>query len=208
MALQCSKISDYGLAMADRSKGSDFQLSEVITFGYSRVCGSQMVISEDGLSASKTSPDYDSDNGVVYGEKPLKGVSEFEVEIVRYGGKWYGSVQFGVMKISKDKELTLSDVPAGLYYAPNHFVWLGTQLYNNFSHERVITSYGNQDLHDLREGNRVGLRLDRNGDLSFLVDGRSQGVAFRNIVSKDHNLFVVVDHYANCFETRITRSGK
>ena len=186
MALQCSKISEYGLAMADRSR-SDFQLSEVITFGYSRVCGSQMVISEDGLSASKRNPDDDYGDGVVYGEKPLKGVSEFEVEIVRYGSKWSGSVIFGVMKISKDKELTLSDVTAYSYDAPNHFVWRGTQLYNYFSHEQVITSYGNQDLRDLREGNRVGLRLDRNGDLSFLVDGQSQGVAFRNIVSKDHN---------------------
>ena len=178
MALQCSKISDYCLAMADRSKGSDFQLSEVITFGYSRVCRSQMVISEDGLSASKRNPENTLFHSVVYGEKPLKGVSEFEVEIVRYGSGWAGSVHFGVMKISKDKELTLSDVPVDLYVAPNHFVWGGYQLYNNFSHELVRTSYGNQNLDDLREGNRVGLRLDRNGDLSFLVDGRSQGVAY------------------------------
>ena len=104
--------------------------------------------------------------------------AEFEVEIVRYGSGWAGSVHFGVMKISKDKELTLSDVPVDLYVAPNHFVWGGYQLYNNFSHELVRTSYGNQNLDDLREGNRVGLRLDRNGDLSFLVDGRSQGVAY------------------------------
>ena len=205
MALQCS---DYGLAMADRSEGSDFQLSEVITFGYSKVCGRRMVISENGLSASKKNPGNSAFFGVVYGEKPLKGVSEFEVEIVRYGSGWLGSVQFGVMKISKDKELTHNDVPDYSYNAPNHFVWGDTHLYNNFSHELMTTSYSNQNLNDLREGNRVGLRLDRNGDLSFLVDGRSQGVAFRNIVSKDHNLFVVVDHWDKCVETRITRSGK
>ena len=39
--------------MADRSKGSDFQLSDKITFGYSKVCRPEMVISDDGLSASK-----------------------------------------------------------------------------------------------------------------------------------------------------------
>jgi len=32
-----------------------------------------------------TDGNYDPVDGVVYGEKPLKGVSEFEVEIVRYG---------------------------------------------------------------------------------------------------------------------------
>jgi len=208
VALRCIKISDYGFAMADRSEGSDFHLEEQITFGYSKVCRSEMVISKDGLSARKRNPDHDFVDGVVYGEKPLKGVSEFEVEIVRYGSKWLGSIVFGVMKISKEKELIVSDVPASCGNAPNHFVWFGDKLYNRFSDELVITYYGNRNLRGLREGNRVGLRLDRNGDLSFLVDGWSQGVARRNIVSEDHNLFVVVDHYGRCVETRITRSGK
>jgi len=112
------------------------------------------------------------------------------------------------MKISKVRELQVSYVPVRC--APNYFVWSGgCQLFNNFSeHKRLITRYGNQDLDDLTEGNRVGLRLDRNGDLSFLVDERSQGVACRNIVSGNHNLFVVVDHWGNSYETRITRSGK
>jgi len=207
VALRCIKISDYGFAMADRSKGSDFHLEEQITFGYSYVCRSRMEISKDGLSARKRNPDDDPLDGVVYGDKPLKGVSEFEVEIVRYGSKWPGSIAFGVMKISKGKKLTVSDVPVvWCVNAPNHFVWYCVRLYNNF--EVVTTRYGNRNLRDLREGNRVGLRLDRNGNLSFLVDGRSQGVACRNIVSEDHNLFVVVDHYGGCVETRITRSGK
>ena len=196
--------------MADRSKGSDFQLSDKITFGYSKVCRSAIVISDDGhgLSARKRNPDVLPGGGVVYGEKPLKGVSEFEVEIVCYGSRWAGSVQFGVMKISKEKTMTVSDVPYYSYNAPNHFVWLGVQLYNTFSDELVTTRYGDQNLDDLRKGDRVGLLLSKNGDLSFLINGRSQGVACRNIVSEDHNLFVVVDHYGDCYETRITRSGK
>ena len=195
--------------MADRSKESDFQLSDKITFGYSKVCRPEwMVISDDGLSARKRNPDGLPVGGVVYGEKPLKGVSEFEVEIVRYGSIWSTSVKFGVMKISKEKKMTVSDVPRYSYNAPNHFVWFGVLLYNNFSDELVKTRYGDQDLDDLREDDRVGLSLNKNGDLSFLINGRLQGVACRNIVSEDHNLFAVVDHYGKCVETRITRSGK
>ena len=194
--------------MADRSKGSDFQLSDKITFGYSKVCRPRMVISDDGLSARKRNPDVLGE-GVVYGEKPLKGVSEFEVEIVcYYGSKWVTSVMFGVMKINKAKKITVSDVPYSSYFARYHFVWDGDHLHNTFSDELVRTRYGDQNLNDLREGDRVGLSLSKNGDLSFLINGRSQGVACRNIVSEDHNLFVVVDHYGGCVETRITRSGK
>jgi len=195
--------------MADRSKGSDFQLSDKITFGYSKVCRSAIVISDDGhgLSARKRNPDVLPGGGVVYGEKPLKGVSEFEVEIVRYGSRWFSSVKFGVM-ISKEKTITVSDVPFYSFNAPNHFVWYGDWLWNNFSDELVTTRYGDQHLDDLREGDRVGLTLSKNGDLSFLINGRSQGVACRNIVSEDYNLFVVVEHWGNCYETRITRSGK
>ena len=195
--------------MADRSKGFDFQLSDKITFGYSKVCRSAIVISDDGLSARRRNPDRYLNGGVVYGEKPLKGLSEFEVEIVRYDSSvWYGSVRFGVMKISKEKKITVSDVPHVSYNAPNHFLWSRDQLHNYFSHKRVATRYGDQDLDDLRKGDRVGLILNENGDLSFLINGWSQGVACRNIVSEDHNLFAVVDHRGNCVETRITRSGK
>jgi len=199
---------DVSFAMADRSTGSDFQLSDKITFGYSKVCRSEMVISDDGLSARKRNPEYQYSGGVVYGEKPLKGVSEFEVEIVRYGSRWVGSVKFGVIKIGKEKKMTVSDVPPWSDNAPNHFVWFGGQLYNNFSDEQVKTRYGDQDLDDLRKGDRIGLTLNKNGDLSFLINGQSQGVACKNIVSEDHNLFAVVENWCNCYETRITRSGK
>ena len=194
--------------MADRSKGSDFQLSDKITFGYSKVCRPEMVISDDGLSARRRNLYYNWREGVVYGEKPLEGVSEFEVEIVRYGSRWARSVSFGVMKITKEKTMTVSDVPYYSYGVPNHFVWRGNQLWNNFIDEPVRTRYGDQNLLDLREGDRVGLSLNKNGDLSFLINGWSQGVACRNIVSEDHNLFAIVDHCGNCYETRITRSGK
>ena len=86
---------------------------------------------------------------MVYGEKPLKGVSEF---VVRYGSRWYGSVKFGVMRISKEKELTVSDVPVFSVTALNHFVWADVLLCNNFSDKLVRTRYGKRDLDGLKQG--------------------------------------------------------
>lgn len=187
---------------------SDFQLGEVVTFGYSKVCASQMVISEDGLSARKRDPTQFYAYGVVYGEKPLSGVSEFELEIVRYGSGWSGTVKIGIVKVTEDKELTVSDVPRYSPDASGYCVWCADKLYNNLQAGKSECSYGGKNLDSLRAGSRVGLRVDNNGNLTFLVDGHSQGIASKNVISKSHKLYVVVDHYANCIETRITRAGE
>lgn len=186
----------------------DFQLGEVVTFGYSKVCGSQMVVSEDGLSARKKDPAQFYAYGVVYGEKPLSGIAEFELEIVRYGSGWSGTVKLGLVQVTDDKELTVSDVPRYSPDAQGYCVWCADKLYNNLQISKSETLYGGKNLDSLRAGSRVGLRIDSNGNLIFLVDGHSQGIASKNVISKGHKLFVVVDHYANCIETRITRAGK
>ena len=187
---------------------TDFQLGEVVTFGYSKVCASQMVISEDGLSARKKDPTQFYAYGVVFGEKPLSGVSEFELEIVRYGSGWSGTVKIGLVRVMEDKELTVNDVPRYSPDASGYCVWSADKLYNNLQVPKSESSYGGKNLDSLRAGSRVGLRVDVNGNLIFLVDGHSQGIASKNIVTKGHKLYVVVDHYANCIETRITRAGK
>jgi len=195
--------------MFNHCEGSDFQLGEVVTFGYSKVCASQMEVTDGGLSAHKKDPAQFYAHGVVYGDKPLKGVAEFEVEIVRYGSGWSGTVKLGIVKIAENKELTVNDVPRYSPDAIGYCVWCADKVHNNLNNATPVeTPYGGHNLDSLREGSRVGLRLERNGDLSFLVDGLSQGVACKNTTSKGHKLFVVVDHYANCIETKITRSGE
>lgn len=200
-------ISDTKIAHSN-SEETDFQLSEVVTFGYSKLCASQMIISEDGLSARKKDPTQFYAYGVVYGEKPLNGVAEFELEIVRYGSGWSGTVKLGLVKVTDDKELTVTDVPRYSPDAQGYCVWCADKIYNNLHIRKSESSYGVKNLDSLRAGSRVGLRVDSDGSLTFLVDGHSQGIASRNVVSKGHNLYVVVDHYANCIETRITRAGE
>jgi len=184
----------------------DFRLAERVTFGYSKLCNSEMVISRDGLSAYKKSPSDCYAQGVVYGEKPLNGVAEFEVEIVRCHIGWSGTIKIGVMKVPENINLSDIKVPRYSSDASGYCIWNVDRLYDNISSREI--PYGRVSLDTLKEGNRVGLKLDENGDLSFLVDGNSQGVAYKNIISKGHKLFVVVDHYGTCAATRITRSGK
>ena len=187
---------------------TDFQLGEVVTFGYSKVCASQMIISEDGLSARKKDPAQFYAYGVVYGEIPLNGVAEFELEIIRYGSGWSGTVKLGLVKVTDDKELTVTDVPRYSPDAPGYCVWCADKIYNNLQVGKAESFYGGRNLDSLRAGSRVGLRVDSDGSLMFLVNGHSQGIASKKVVSKGHKLYVVVDHYANCIETRITRAGE
>ena len=203
----CNDISNMKIDYSN-NEDIDFQLGEVVTFGYSKVCSSQMVISEDGLSARKKDPAQFYAYGVVYGEKPLTGIAEFELEIVRYGSGWSGTVKLGVVQVTEDKELSVSDVPRYSPDAQGYCVWCADKLYNNLEVSKSETLYGGKNLDSLRAGSRVGLRIDGNGNLIFLVDGHSQGTAGKNVISKGYKLFVVVDHYANCIETRITRAGE
>ena len=188
----------------------DFRLAEGTTFGYSDVCDSAMIISGDRLSAHKKNPSECYAYGVVYGEKPLNGVAEFEVEIIRCHSGWSGTIKIGVMKVPEGKELSLRDIKVPRYSseASGYCIWSVDKLHDNISSPKVEIPYGRVSLNTLKEGNRVGLKVDENSDLSFLIDGNSQGVAFKNIVSKGHKLFVVVDHCGTCAATRITRSGK
>ena len=189
------------------NEDTDFQLDKVVTFGYCKVCASHMIINEDGLSAREKNPAEIYAFGVVYGEKSLSGVAEFEVEIVCYGSEWSGTVKLGVVKVTEDKELSVNDVPRYSPDAPGYCVWCAEKLYDNLQ-GKSESSYCGKNLDSLQAGSRVGLRVDSDGNLTFLVDGHSQGVASKNVVSKGHKLYAVVDHYGKCIETRITRAGE
>ena len=192
------------------AENNDFRLDEAVTFGYSRVCGSGMTISKDGLSARKIDPLQNYAYGVVYGEKRLSGATEFEVEIVQYDNSWSwaGNIKIGLVRVEEKKELSFSDTPRYSPSAQGHYVWCSDKIYDNFQPINHESMYGMINLDDLRAGKRVGLRIDNNGNLSFLVDGRSQGIAHENVFSKGYKLYVLVDHYARCVETRITRASE
>ena len=187
-----------------------FVLPETVQFGFHPVCSHQMRVSEDGASAEKKDPVSYYAHGVVYGGKPLRGTAEFEVEIVSYGTAWSGTLKLGVMRCEAGSEMLAKNIPRYSPEGSGHCVWSSDKAHNRLpghtgSSER---HYGYVNLDDLREGHRLGMRLSRDGVLVFFVNGRCQGVAAERVHSKGYEVYPVVDHYANCKATRITRAGE
>ena len=190
----------------DRNE-STFVLPKTIQFGFHPVCSHQMRVSEDGITAEKKDPASYYAHGVVYGAKPLRGTAEFEVEIISYGTGWSGTLKLGVMRCKSGGELLMKDIPRYSPEGNEHCVWSSEKVHNKLvgSSEKP---YGFVNLDELRAGYRVGMRLSHDGVLVFFVNGRSQGVAAEGIYKKGYDVYPVIDHYANCKATRITRSGR
>lgn len=187
-----------------------FILEDTVQFGYHNVSSPQMKITQNGIAAEKRDPNSHYAHGVAYGARPLKGTAEFEVKIASYGTGWSGTLKLGVMRCLKDCPLVPG--PHIPRYSPegvDHCVWSSDKIHNRLYTPAVESNYvGAMNLDDLREGDRVGMRLSHDGVLVFFVNGKSQGVAAENIYDKETDVYAVVDHYANCKATVITRAGK
>ena len=144
---------------------------------------------------------------MVYGAKPLRGVSEFEVELVSYGTGWSGTVKLGVVKWKKGIPLTEKAIPRYSPEGTHHCVWSSDKLHNRLTDCFTEAPYGVVNLDELRAGDRVGMRVTHEGILEFFVNGQHQGVAAHRIYQRGYDVYAVVDHYANCKATRITRAG-
>ena len=191
------------------AKTLKFVPNEDIQFGYHSTAGKQIRITDGGLGAERMDPDRVANNGVAYGTSPLQGMAEFEVKIVSYQAGWRSSIRLGVMRCKNGVPIESGpSIPTISPYAANHCVWGNERLWNNLVTPRERSDYGYVDLDDLREGDRVGLRLSQDGVLEFSVNGESQGIAARDIYTSDSDVYAVVDHYDQCVATVITKAGK
>ena len=180
-----------------------------IQFGFHSTSGKHIRITNNGLGAERMNPDGTYDNGVAYGAQPLKGLAEFEVKMVTYGTDWSGSIKVGVMRCKKGATIQFGPgIPEDSFIAKHHFVWAGQGLSNNLVTPGEYSDYGYVDSYDLREGDCVGLRLSRDGVLEFFVNCESQGIAAKNIYTRDTNIYALVDHYGQCVATAITKAGE
>ena len=188
-----------------------FMPNEDIQFGYHNASGKQIRITNDGLGAERMDPNEEWGDGVSYGAHPLKGMAEFEVKIVSYGAGWHGSIRFGVMRRNKGVPIEpCPSIPRASYDATNHCVWGIQQLWNNLVTPGKQSDYGYVDLLDLREGDCVGLRLSQDGSgvLELFVNDESQGIAAKNIYTRNSDVYAVVDHCDSCVATVITKAGE
>ena len=180
-----------------------------IQFGYHSVSGKQIRITNNGLGAERMKPDSVYSDGVVYGAQPLKGRAEFEVEIVSSEAGWTESLGIGVMRCKKGVPIKSIDIPSHPYNAINHFVWTNNQLFNNLVDVAgKQRDYGYVDLFDIREGDCIGLRLSQDGLLEFTVNGKGQGLATRNIYTRDTDVYAFVNHWGKRVATVITKAGE
>ena len=188
---------------------ANFVSNEDIQFGYHSASGKQIRITNDGFGAERVDPDREWDNGVAYGVEPLKGMAKFEVKMVACKTEWNWSLLFGVMRCKKGVPLEPGpSIPRCSYDSANHCVWSYQQLCNNLVTPREELDYGYVDLDDLREGDRVGLCLSQDGVLEFFVNGESQGIAAKNIYTRNSDFYAVVDHHGNCVATVITKASE
>ena len=188
---------------------ANFVPNKDIQFGYHSALGEQIRISNDGLGAEKMDPDRVRDDGVAYGAHPLKGMAEFEIKIVSYESKWTWSLGFGVMRCEKGVPIEPGpSIPSYLEDTANHCLWVDHRLFNNIVTPNEESEYGYVNLNDLREGDCIGLRLSQDGVLEFFVNGESQGIAAKNIYTRNSDVYAVVEHCGNCVATVITKAGE
>ena len=188
---------------------ANFVPNKNIQFGYHSASGEQIRISNDGLGAERMDPDRVVDNGVAYGAHPLKGMAEFEIKIISCGSKWPSSLGLGVMRREKGVPIEPGpSIPRDSQYAAYHYVWTDHRLFNNIVTPSEVSEYGYVNLDDLREGDCVGLRLSQDGVLEFFVNGESQGIAAKNIYTRNSDVYAVVDHFGWCVATVITKAGE
>lgn len=146
--------------------------------------------------------------GVVYGEKPLRGTAEFEVELISYGTGWSGTLKLGVMRCQTGGAITLEGIPRYSPEGTHHCVWSSDKMHNRLTENFTEQHYGQVNLDDLRTGDRLGMRLNHDGTLEYFVNGQYQGLAMEGVYEKGYDVYPIVDHYANCKATKITRAGK
>ena len=187
-----------------------FILPRTTEFGFHELCSDQIRITQDALKADKKDPTLHYAHGVAYGARPLKGTSEFEVKLTDYGTGWSGTLKLGIAKFKKGQSIQVSRIPRYSPEGSNHCVWSSDKIHNRIlpsQYNAQEKQYGFKNLDELREGDSLGLRLSPDGSLTFFVNGECQGIAAENVYETGHEIYPVVDHYANCKATVITRAG-
>ena len=196
---------------AENGECKSYVLPKIVEFGFHHTSSNQIEIIEDGLKAQKKDPHLHYAHGVAYGARALRGSSEFEVTLKDYGTGWSGTLKLGVAKFKSGHSLHVKDIPRYSPEGVHHCVWSSDKIHNRLYPSQPTLfekHYGKKNLDELVAGDRLGLRLSSDGRLVFFINGKHQGLAAENVYEVGYDVFPVVDHYANCKATVITRAGK
>lgn len=178
-----------------------------------------MALAENNQIARRIDPDKNTDNAVVYGAKPIGLMGWFEVEILECddnsytdSAELYHTLGMGVIRRPSGHVLEKSNIPSRAYLGENHCVWWGNSVWNRFLN--FSTSESNthtpMDLNDLRIGDKVGMRIARNGSLMFYVNNKCQGfmTPTEDLYDMNYDFYPLVDIGGSFSAVKVVRAGQ
>ncbi|XP_043280017.1 neuralized-like protein 4 isoform X2 [Venturia canescens] len=134
--------------------------------------GTLVKLSNNARTAERRRPLDEFNNGVVMTHRPLRDNELFEIRIDRLVDKWSGSIEVGVTSHSP----TALEFPATMTNMRSGTTMMsGCGILTNG--KGIQREYGEINLDELREGDRVGMIRRSNGNLHYLINGLDQGVA-------------------------------
>ncbi|XP_033763671.1 neuralized-like protein 4 [Pecten maximus] len=152
------------------SEESALHSNERLTF-HER-CGSLVKLSKSHRTAERRRPLDEFNNGVVMTNRPLKNDEMFEIRLDILVDKWSGSIEVG---ITTHNPSTL-DFPATMTNMRSGTIMMsGCGILTNGKGTR--REYGQYNLDELEQGDRIGLMRKSNGHLHYYINGQDQGVA-------------------------------
>ena len=136
---------------------------------------------------------------------PCKDDQIFEIRIDRKIDSWSGSLELGVTT-SDPMELAASghEFPSSANELNQGSSWIMSGNTVRQDGKSVHENYGDLDLDQVKEQDRVGVVRTSQGDLVFFINGVSQSVAAIGIPSK---VWAVVDLYGKCAGVTLTNTG-
>lgn len=149
--------------------------------------GSLIKVSNNSRTAERRRPCDEFNNGVVMTHRPLRDNELFEIRIDRLVDKWSGSIEVGISihnPSSLEFPTTMTNQRSGT------LMMSGCGILTNGRGTR--REYGEYNLDELKEGDRIGMMRKSNGNLHFYINGLDQGVAATKVPQQ---MWGVVDLY-------------
>ncbi|KAG8230351.1 hypothetical protein J437_LFUL000622, partial [Ladona fulva] len=165
--------------------GGTLSLVERLRF-YERT-GQLVRLTNGGRTAERRRPMDEFNNGVVMTHRPLRDNELFEIRIDRLVEKWSGSIEVGVTT----HDPSVLDFPATMTNLRTGTTMMsGCGILTNGKGTR--REYGEFNLDELREGDRIAMMRKTNGNLHYFINGMDQGIAAQKVPQK---VWGVVDLY-------------
>ncbi|XP_066158319.1 neuralized-like protein 4 isoform X2 [Euwallacea fornicatus] len=158
-------------------------------------CGSLVKLSNGNRTAERRRPLDEFNNGVVMTHRPLSDSELFEIRIDRLVDKWSGSIEMGITTHNPNTLVfpaTMTNMRSGT------IMMSGCGILTNGKGTR--REYGDFNLDELSEGDRVGMMRKLDGNLHYFINGLDQGIAAQRVPS---TVWGVIDLYGMTIKVSI-----